>query len=490
METRRSVEAPLLPSEARSATTRIKWGDLEPTELADLQTPRVLFKPDSGADDFLDFAHQRAPVEAQNTPDRTDSVEGKEGRSTKITPPHKQEQPSTASPRLSKRRNGAAPRQDRDSASVRLRFRPAAQDPLVYDDLAKPQRPSDGWRVDSMRAYHQRADEQKGKPPPPFDEQARISVARLHLASSEMQLRIESRRFEVAQMQLQVQLAKTDTAKAQLAVEKARNRGRQLDIELEQKQAASAAVKSDRDADRHAARLVDLDRQAAVAAIKKEAAQLQLDSQKERALSGADLRYEQQQTARAYIGLQQARLRNKQDTQVQSAVDADLAHLGVLPPRPEPKWQCAFDCGFSTADPAELQEHQTDCEEATDDRGFFLSWETGKWECDYCDFDVNKAGFTDEAAKAHLAGCLFRQSDGRPFRCGKCKQPTSVPEGRLGSYRISPWARITCPDCQEPPELTADAAVQTDQPGKRHRRGKGPAQQEGQDKEGPSSSSW
>ena len=202
------------------------------------------------------------------------------------------------------------------------------------------------------------------------------------------------------------------------------------------------------------------------------------------------MRYEQQQTAPAYIGLQQARLRNKQDTQVQSAVDADLVHLGVLPPRPEPKWQCAFDCGFSTADPAELQEHQADCEEATDDRGFFLQWATGKWECNYCDFDVNKAGFTDEAAKAHLADCLFRQSNGRPFRCGKCRQPTSVPEDRLGSYRISPWARIRCPDCEEPAELTADAAVQTDQPGKRHRRGKGLAQQEGQDKKGPSSSSW
>ena len=51
---------------------------------------------------------------------------------------------------------------------------------------------------------------------------------------------------------------------------------------------------------------------------------------------------------------------------------------------------------------------QADCEEATDDRVASSSngRHAGKWECDYCDFDVNKAGFTDEAAKAHLAGCM------------------------------------------------------------------------------------
>ena len=139
------------------------------------------------------------------------------------------------------------------------------------------------------------------------------------------------------------------------------------------------------------------------------------------------------------------------------------------------------------------EQHQAAHYESTEHPGFFRSWNTGKWECDYCEFDAKAEEFDEAAANAHLAGCLFRRSDGSPFRCGKCRQPTSVPEDRLGSYRISlqhPWARITCPDCQEPPELTADAAVQTDQPGKRHRRGKGPAQQKGQDKEGPSSSSW
>jgi hypothetical protein len=145
-----------------------------------------------------------------------------------------------------------------------------------------------------------------------------------------------------------VQVEKTSTAKAQLAVEKARNRGRQLDIELELKRASSTAAKSEADAARSAARLLDLDKQAALAAVKKEAAQLQLDGQQQRALSDADLQWEQQQTARAYIGLQTARLRNQQNKKAAAEVDTALIHLGVLPSL-EAEWQCAFDCGFATA---------------------------------------------------------------------------------------------------------------------------------------------
>ena len=70
-----------------------------------------------------------------------------------------------------------------------------------------------------------RADKRDFKKGPQLQEEARVVAARLHHASNELQLRIESRRFETAQLQLQVQVEKTSTAKAQLAVEKARNRG-------------------------------------------------------------------------------------------------------------------------------------------------------------------------------------------------------------------------------------------------------------------------
>ena len=43
---------------------------------------------------------------------------------------------------------------------------------------------------------------------------------------------------------------------------------------------------------------------------------------------------------------------------------------------------------------------------------------------------------------------------------------------------------LKCQHCQEPPELTADASVQTDLPvhGKKQKKGKAPGQQEGQAK--------
>jgi hypothetical protein len=293
-----------------------------------------------------------------------------------------------------------------------------------------------------------------------------------------MQLRVESRRFEVAQVQLQVQLAKTDTAKAQLAVEKARNRGRQLDIEMEQHKTAAAAAKSAADSARDASRLLDLDKQTAIAQVKKEAAQLHLQAQQERGATDLDLTYQQRETARAFMGLEQARLRNEQTEAARAEADSALIELGVLQSRPSPTWQCAFDCGFCTTDPTELQEHQKQC--STDEDGFSRSWDTGRWRCDYCEFEIEHADFTQAASDKHQSDCLYRKRDGSPFMCNTCEQPTSVPAERLASLRISPWNhdRIKCQDCQEPPELTADASVQTDLPvhGKKQKKGKAPGQ--------------
>ena len=92
-----------------------------------------------------------------------------------------------------------------------------------------------GWRVHDTRASYERADQRHGKGPALLDEHTRLAIARTQLASTEMQLRVESRRFEVAQVQLQVQAEKTATAKTQLAVEKACCQIRQLGIELELK---------------------------------------------------------------------------------------------------------------------------------------------------------------------------------------------------------------------------------------------------------------
>ena len=60
-------------------------------------------------------------------------------------------------------------------------------------------------------------------------------------------------------------------------MEKARCQICQLDIELELKQGAAATAKSERDAARDMARLVDLDKQAATSQLKKEALLVDLD---------------------------------------------------------------------------------------------------------------------------------------------------------------------------------------------------------------------
>lgn len=64
----------------------------------------------------------------------------------------------------------------------------------------------------------------------------------------------------------------TATAKAQLTVEEARNQGCRLDIELEQAKAGAATAKSAANSARHASRLLDLDKRAAIAELKQTAA--------------------------------------------------------------------------------------------------------------------------------------------------------------------------------------------------------------------------
>ena len=332
-----------------------------------------------------------------------------------------------------------------------------------------------------------------------MQDDTRQICARLHHASNELQLRIESRRFETAQLQLQVQVEKTSTAKAQLAVEKARNRGRQLDIELELKRAGSTAAKSEADAARSAARLLDLDKQAALAAVKKEAAQLQLDGQQQRALSDADLQWEQQQTARAYIGLQTARLRNQQNKGAAAEVDTALIHLGVLPSL-EAEWQCAFDCGFATADQTELEQHQAAHYESTEHPGFFRSWNTGKWECDAnCGFDAKAGKFDEAAAKTHILRCTYRHG-GEVIYCSYCEEPMSVPlkDRRHTDHRDTGYVHYyhwkppsACAECTAAvPESgeeadtgieTAEAAVQVNIGVRMNRRGKSAGQKEGHD---------
>ena len=115
-------------------------------------------------------------------------------------------------------------------------------DPLLK--IASSERATTGWTKEARAFYRmgERADQRNVKAPRPSQvEEARVTAARLHHAGNELQLRIEARRFEVAQMQLHVQAERTATAKAQLAVEKARNQGRRLDIELELQKAAAAA---------------------------------------------------------------------------------------------------------------------------------------------------------------------------------------------------------------------------------------------------------
>ena len=352
-----------------------------------------------------ELADQRALDGALGTPTRARSPGGKEGHDAQTTPPYKTGSPSATSPHSP--RSGDAPVRACGYGDVRgfggdARFSSGGHVGVASGKHARP-----GWRVHDTRASYERADQRHGKGPALLDEHTRLAIARTQLASTEMQLRVEGRRFEVAQVQLQVQAEKTATAKAQLAVEKARRQIRQLDIELELKQAAAATAKSERDAARDVARLVDLDKQAAISQLKREAAQLQLDAQHERAVSVADVASSSGRRwpgrARAYIRLQQARLRNKTTPKTTADVDAALVDLGVLQPRADPQWQCEFNCGFSTDDQTELAEHHSECR--TDDRGFTRAWETGLWECDLCDFEVSAVDFGGAAAEAHLKEC-------------------------------------------------------------------------------------
>ena len=182
------------------------------------------------------------------------------------------------------------------------------------------------------------------------------------------------------------------------------------------------------DSARDASRLLELDKQAPVVQIKKEAAQLHLHAQQERGATELDLTYQRQETARAFLGLEQARLRNRQTEAARAEADAALVELGVLQPRPDPRWHCAFDCGFSTDKQAELQEHQEQC--STGEGGFSRSWDTGRWRCDYCEFEIEHADFTQAASDKHQSDCLYRKRDGSPFMCNTCEQPTSFGASR------------------------------------------------------------
>ena len=95
-----------------------------------------------------------------------------------------------------------------------------------------------------------------------------------------------------------------------------------MDIDLNKQQAAIASLK----ADREAACQIDLDKQAAIAQLKKEATQLQLNAQKEWAICEANLKYQERQVALLYLGLQQACLHNKAPAREDAEVDLWRAH--------------------------------------------------------------------------------------------------------------------------------------------------------------------
>jgi hypothetical protein len=95
-------------------------------------------------------------------------------------------------------------------------------------------------------------------------------------------------------------------------------------------------------------------------------AQLQLDAQCQRGVSDLHRQYQRQETARAFIGLEQAHLRNKQTAAARSEADAALVQLGVVSPAPclesELEVQLKCSCGFSSTDPAAVEAHLADCE--------------------------------------------------------------------------------------------------------------------------------
>jgi hypothetical protein len=337
METQRVALS--LPSEARTHVAQappIKWGDLDLDD-------EIASADGAGVDITINyknssshFADQRAASLQNDDATRGKAqlfATGKEGSHQLRSPPHEDQARSPHSPRSPARNARRAQPKRAPPESPSPGFWSGGRKQVFghFGDFARSTPP---YKASSL--YYERADQRNGQAPQLNDE-TRLAIARSNYAQAEVQLRIENQRAATAQIQLQVQMEKTATAKAQLAVEKTRRQIRQLDIELELKQADSAAAKSTAAANRDAARLLDLDKQMALAEVRKAATELQLDVQNKRALTDLDVQMQQAEVARAYIGLQQARLRNKQDTQVQSAVDADLVHLGVLPPRPEPK---------------------------------------------------------------------------------------------------------------------------------------------------------
>ena len=354
--------SPSLPSVDRHIL--IKFGDFESTDVVASQAPGIELRTELNyaSANSIDFADQRSTSNAPSTPARGKSPLGKEGHATQVTPPYKARSASASAPASPRTKKGDLRSFAASDLAPRGGSSPGDSAPLLRFESEKG-----AYWSDEARSFYgigdQKRLDQRNRRGPCLQDDARVAAAQLHHASNLLQLQIESRRNETALIQLQVQAEKTATAKAQLAVEKARNRGRQLDIELELKSAATATAKSDRDVARDVARQADLNKQVAVAQLKKDAAQLQLDAQDKRAVTtDLDLQLQQRQMARAYVGLQQTRLRNEQDPQVQLAVDAALVDLGVIKPYGEPQWdepeldfQCT--CGFSTEDPAEVDMH-------------------------------------------------------------------------------------------------------------------------------------
>ena len=83
------------------------------------------------------------------------------------------------------------------------------------------------------------------------------------------------------------------------------------------------------------------------------------NAQVERAVGDVDMHFQQNETARAFVALQQARRCSKLTSKTTANVDAALVGLGVLQPHADPQRQCEFNCGFSTEDQTELAKHHT-----------------------------------------------------------------------------------------------------------------------------------
>ena len=223
METRRSVEVPLLPSEARTYVAQappIKWGDL------DLED-EIASADGAGVDITINyknssshFADQRAASLQSDDATRGKAqlfATGKEGSPQLRSPPHEDQARSPHSPRSPARsaRRAQPKRAPPESPSPGFWSGGRKQ---VFGHSGDFARSTPPYKASSL--YYERADQRNGQAPQLHDE-TRLAIARSNYAQAEVQLRIENQRAATAQIQLQVQMEKTATAKAQLAVRSA-----------------------------------------------------------------------------------------------------------------------------------------------------------------------------------------------------------------------------------------------------------------------------